>query len=777
MNLDAIKNFDLVSEDDNYKLSIKFNRLEQQFDNNNRMIVLFSDVRYTTSLFRWEATLPTVLIPYKDPSTGFLINGVMFSSVGIYQRAPGVVLSSDQDNAATGKERLDIITSHNTVFSLVYRRHGVNILFKRGGKDKVVPIGVFLKAFSGLPYSVILDRFAFCPPDLRNSFPCRVSVRGVDLATTPAYGINSDEEPSVEDCIDIVYRALSNYEYRDKSEEPSYSPHWKLNRIRSYMNNMEFKSEQNYETVMSLHARAVGTYADEDLVLPIFQMDGEDVIETTYTLSRGTYIDETIAEELSWYNVKCLRVRTERSLLLQEETPYLFRVKGYMLVNNIPEAGLTAGTVLGETELRALNRTNIKMLEFDTPEGRKIISRSGDTLDIGDFYTMLNMLFISAYRSFDESSQYELANRVVVDYNRQVFLEVEQTYQDIAEAILGADSLESVTQSLPKLPSNRLSEHLRDTSSRELAQAEITNIMSRAIAEGRTSALMRETPQAMTQIQLGQYARIDSLHSPESDKVGSVQELTAMARVNSLTGEIEAPYERVENGVPTGVIRYISASKEKNKYIASWNEDFSSETIMARYNGNITTVSKYAVDYRDASPFCDMSISRATIPFPEFSQPRRSLMASKMAGQAVPLLYPERPLISTGADLEVPCLYYTAREIVISSLGEDAVVEGVRLSIVNVRWEKFFAFYTCLFNGVSFQYSIPFTATDKNTLYNYNLNYKEDGHYCLDDIVFFNQSCDISNVELKEFINQGTLPLIGTTDRPSLALGVNLRVM
>jgi len=779
LNLDAVKQLKVViDEDDDYKLVVTFNRLEREFSSESRTLLLYADVHYSTNSFVWDATVPAVRIPYKDPAMGFLLNGVVFSSVGIYQRAPGVVVSHDTEESATGGERLDIVTSRNSTFSLAYRRNGINIIFRRGGKEKAVPIGVFMKAFSGLPYDVLLKRFAFKPSSLLNSFPCEVSTRSVDLAKADAYGLDGTDEPSVDDCINMVYKAIMNFEVKEGAATPRYSSHWKLGRIRAFLDGMRFKSEQNYETVLSLHSRAIGTYLDQDLKLPIFVVDENGRRSVSeFTLSRGTFIDESIAAQLRWYDIERLRVKTTRSFLLQEESPYLFRAKGYALLNDIVDVGLRAGQILGEKELQQLNHSSLKMLEVETPEGKKVITRSGADLDIGDLYTMLNTLFTCGYKTLNESSQYELANRIVIDYDRQVILEVEQTYSDIANSVCGCQELSNIAQSLPRLPSIRLCEHLRDTSNKELAQAEITNVMSRAIAEGRTSALMRETPAAMTQIQVGQYGRVDSLHSPESDKVGSVQELTAMARVNPQTGEIEAPYEKVVDGKPTGVIEYISAAKERNKYIVGWDDKLDKEIVMARYNGDVTTVARESVDFRDASPFCDMSISRATIPFPEFSQPRRSLMASKMTGQAIPLLFPERPLISTGADFEVPCLYYTARDIITGELGAKAIVEGEQLELINVEWEKSLAYYTCLYNGSSFVYSIPFTATDKETLYNYNLNYKPGNRYGLDDIVFFNQSCDIRQYDTKEFVEQGTLPFVGDTRRPSLALGVNLRVM
>lgn len=774
MELHDLKRLDMTTEDSEYKVSIKYDRIEQDFSATSRNLILFSKVEYSTKDFTWDAILPTVKIPYRDPSMGFMLDGVVFSSVGIYQRAPGVVLSKEPSVVSGLNDRVDIVTSRNSTLSICYKRNGVNIGFRKGGKDKYVPFGIFLKAFSGLPYDVLLDRFVFKPSALWNSFPCEVPTRAVDLAKVNTYGIDAIEEPKIEDCVNLVYSAILQTD--ERSQGTMYSAHWKTNRIHSYFDGLHFKTEQNYESTLALHSRARGTYLDQELHLPIYLADGS---VSEFSFPRGTFISEDIAEQLRWYDVSTLRVRLGRSFLLQEDTPMLFRALGYKLVSDIASLDLEAGHIIDKESLKKINASDIRMLEVYTPTGRKVLTRSGVGPDVGDFYTILNTLFTASFIERDDASQYEVANRIIIDYSKQVMLEVEQTYQNIIDSLAGCTQLKNIIQSLPKLPSASLASRLRDSDNKELTQAEITNVMSRAVAEKRASALMKSAPAAMMAVQKGQYGRIDSLHSPESDKVGAVQEVTAMAHLNSETGELEAPYEKIISGKPTGIIEYISAAKENNKYIVGWDDELDKEVVLARYNGDVTTVTRDRVDYRDVSPFCDMSVSRMTIPFPEFSQPRRSLMATKMSGQAVPLLFPERPLVSTGADTEIPCLYYTARQVVSQGLGEQALSDSAagQLEIVNVKWTKMFAMYTCLYAKQSFVFSVPFTATDKETLYNYNLNYQEDYKYSLDDVVFYNQSCDIEKHEYYERVKQGTLPLIKNLGQPALALGTNLRVM
>lgn len=765
-----LENITVTLEDGESHVSIGYSRLENEFSNTDRNQLLYANVAYQTTDFSWEAELPAVRIPYKDPSIGFLLGGTVFAYVGVYQRAPGIVLSVNEKADTDEKMNVDIVTKKNTTLGVVHHNGGLQVVFRKNRKDRYVPLGIFLKALSGLPYKEILSKFKYQPMALINAFPCVASTSSVDLSKTNIYGISSEDEPTIGECVDVVYTAIM---HRDPKNPSAHSEHLKSRRIKMYLDSLKFKTESNYESTVSLHSRVVNTYFDQDLVIPVFSESGE---ATEIVYKKGTFIDETVASELKWRNVNTLRVKNNRSFLVQEsEQPMLFRAVGYKLAEDIPQLGFMAGRILSREDMKVLNKSTIKSIDVISPVGRFVMNRSGEEVTLGDFVTICNFLASAQFRNTEDiATQDNISNRVVVDYEQQVRLEVEQTYQNIAVSIIGCPDLKSILSSIPKLPSTRISNYLRDDGFRELTQAEITNVMSRAISEQKTSALMSVVPAAMMNIQKGQYGRIDSLHAPESEKIGSVQQLTVVSRINE-NGEIETPYEIVRDGKPTGEIEYVTAAKEVNKYIVGWDDELTEETVMARYNDDITNVSRERVNYRDSSPFCDMSVSRMTIPFPEFSQPRRSLMATKMCGQAVPLIKPEAPIVSTGADFEIPCLYYTARQIVEKSL-INVVDESTQLVLLDVKWTKNAAIYTCVYGGKSFTFACPSIATDKNTLYSYNLNYKEGYKYDLDDIVFYNQSCDMKTYDYWERVKQGTLPLIKSIGKPSLALGVNLLV-
>ena len=58
------------------------------------------------------------------------------------------------------------------------------------------------------------------------------------------------------------------------------------------------------------------------------------------------------------------------------------------------------------------------------------------------------------------------------------------------------------------------------------------------------------------------------------------------------------------------------------------------------------------IDYMDVAPRQIVGISAALIPFLEHDDANRALMGSNMQRQAVPLLKPDVPIVSTGMELQ-----------------------------------------------------------------------------------------------------------------------------
>src|SRR5690606_18247558 len=115
-------------------------------------------------------------------------------------------------------------------------------------------------------------------------------------------------------------------------------------------------------------------------------------------------------------------------------------------------------------------------------------------------------------------------------------------------------------------------------------------------------------------------------------------------------------YRRVENGVVTDQIDYLTADEEDNYLIAQANEPvdennrFVNSRVTVRDRNIIRMVPAEAVEYMDVSPKQIVSIATALIPFLENDDGARALMGANMQRQAVPLLEAEAPLVGTGME-------------------------------------------------------------------------------------------------------------------------------
>src|SRR5690606_34398398 len=151
------------------------------------------------------------------------------------------------------------------------------------------------------------------------------------------------------------------------------------------------------------------------------------------------------------------------------------------------------------------------------------------------------------------------------------------------------------------------------------------------------------------------YGRMCPIETPEGPNIGLIGSLCTYARVNEF-GFIETPYRRVENGVVTNEIVYLTADDEDNCIIAQANEPVGPDgrllnsKVTARYLDQIKVVPAEQVDFMDVSPKQLVSVAAALIPFLEKDDASRALMGANMQRQAVPLLRSEAPLVGTGME-------------------------------------------------------------------------------------------------------------------------------
>ncbi len=204
------------------------------------------------------------------------------------------------------------------------------------------------------------------------------------------------------------------------------------------------------------------------------------------------------------------------------------------------------------------------------------------------------------------------------------------------------------------------------------------------------------------------YGRICPIETPEGPNIGLIGRLASYARVNEY-GFIETPYRRVikvlasddprletrmlretltdpETGeviarqnervtkemLPAIVklkkssifvapfvsteVEYLSADAEDKFVIAQANtvitelSEFALERISCRHHSDFTISGPDSVNYMDVAPHQVVGVSASLIPFLEHDDANRALMGSNMMAQAVPLIQPDIPLISTGME-------------------------------------------------------------------------------------------------------------------------------
>lgn len=151
------------------------------------------------------------------------------------------------------------------------------------------------------------------------------------------------------------------------------------------------------------------------------------------------------------------------------------------------------------------------------------------------------------------------------------------------------------------------------------------------------------------------YGRMCPIETPEGPNIGLIVSLAIYTRVNDY-GFLEAPYRKVENGKATNKVEYLSAIDEDKYYIGQVVEgmqkdgSFPTQMVSCRNRGNYTQRAVEDIQYIDVSPRQVISVSASLVPFLEHDDANRALMGCNMQRQAVPLLFPEPPIVGTGME-------------------------------------------------------------------------------------------------------------------------------
>ncbi len=159
-------------------------------------------------------------------------------------------------------------------------------------------------------------------------------------------------------------------------------------------------------------------------------------------------------------------------------------------------------------------------------------------------------------------------------------------------------------------------------------------------------------------IHYSHYGRMCPIETPEGPNIGLIMSLSNYARINNF-GFLETPYRKVVDGKVTNTIDYLPALEEDKYTIAQASAPlegdgaFRNDTVAVRRAGDYLTDEKENIDYMDVSPRQLVSSAASLIPFLEHDDANRALMGCNMQRQAVPLLFPQAPLVGTGLEKKV----------------------------------------------------------------------------------------------------------------------------
>jgi DNA-directed RNA polymerase subunit beta len=154
-----------------------------------------------------------------------------------------------------------------------------------------------------------------------------------------------------------------------------------------------------------------------------------------------------------------------------------------------------------------------------------------------------------------------------------------------------------------------------------------------------------------------QYGRLCPIETSEGQNAGLIMSLSLYGRINSL-GSLETPYFFMENGNIFSKTRpiFLNPEQEANIKIAfgdlalTKTNKIQKEYLSIKDNYVFSVQKVEEINFITTSPLQVVSLATALIPFLEHNDANRALMGSNMQRQAVPLLYPQKPIVGTGLE-------------------------------------------------------------------------------------------------------------------------------
>ncbi|GGY51789.1 DNA-directed RNA polymerase subunit beta [Bacterioplanes sanyensis] len=264
------------------------------------------------------------------------------------------------------------------------------------------------------------------------------------------------------------------------------------------------------------------------------------------------------------------------------------------------------------------------------------------------------------------------------------------------------------------------------------------------------------------------YGRVCPIETPEGPNIGLINSLATYARTNDY-GFLETPFRKVDNGVVTDEIIYVSAIEEGNHVIAQASVPTDDEgrlqgdLISVRHLNETTLMPPESVTLQDVSPRQVVSIAASLIPFLEHDDANRALMGSNMQRQAVPTLKSEKPLVGTGIERAVA---QDSGVCVMAKRG--GVIDSVDASriVVKVHDDETMAGEA----GVDIYNLVKYTRSNQNTCINQRPLVKAGDTVTRGDVMADGPSVDLGELALGQNFRIAFMPWNGYNFEDSILL-------
>ena len=154
-----------------------------------------------------------------------------------------------------------------------------------------------------------------------------------------------------------------------------------------------------------------------------------------------------------------------------------------------------------------------------------------------------------------------------------------------------------------------------------------------------------------------QYGRLCPIETPEGQNAGLITSIALFGRVGSL-GSIETPYfwmdkEKVYSSQAPIFLDPDQEAKTKIAFcdtVFDHSKKITSDYVSIKEDSLFSVKKMNELNFLTISPLQIISLAASLIPFIEHDDANRALMGSNMQRQAVPLIYPQKPIIGTGLE-------------------------------------------------------------------------------------------------------------------------------